>query len=270
MPSQNNRSYPKKNLGQNYLKDENICRNVADAFIIKQNDIVLEIGAGEGALTKYLTGKTNHLAVVELDKRNVEILKFKFPGLKIIQGDILKTDFKEIANLFPAGKLRVIGNIPYYITSEILFKLIDNRDIISDAQIMMQEEVAQRLAAKPNSKTYGILSILVHVYSQPELLFKVSANCFYPKPNVDSRVVHVNFEKNLTDRILDINFFKKFVKTSFGTRRKTLRNSLKNMGIDTNTLNLDFDFIRRAETLSVDEFIKLSNTIYQQVKLKQK
>lgn len=268
MANHKSKSYPKKSLGQNYLKDENICRNISEAFNITPDDAVLEIGPGQGAITKYLFNKTKKFTAVELDLQNVIFLKNKLPGANIIHGDILQLDLNKIARILSSDKLRIIGNIPYYITSEILFRLIDYRDVIQDAQLMVQEEVAQRLAAKPNSKAYGIISVFIQVYSYPELLFKVNADSFYPKPNVDSRVIHFNFENNISNRIIDIDYFKKFVKTSFGTRRKTLRNSLKNMNIDTNVLALDFDFNRRAETLSIDEFIELSNTICTALKKK--
>jgi 16S rRNA (adenine1518-N6/adenine1519-N6)-dimethyltransferase len=256
--------HPKKSLGQNYLHDENICRNIVSAFETKNDDFVIEIGAGKGALTKYLTEPTRNLAVIELDKNNCDVLKETFPGLKIINEDVLNVNFQELSNSFgkKKSKLRIIGNIPYNITSPILFKLIDNRQVICDAQLMIQEEVAKRLTAKPNTKDYGILSVFTQVYTKPKLLFKVSKNCFYPKPKVDSRVIKLEFTDELVSKINNEDFFRKFVRGAFGTRRKTLRNSLKNIGIDINELIIDFDFNRRAENLSVMEFIELSNGIY--------
>lgn len=254
--------YPKKSLGQNYLHDDNICRNIVDIFNVQENDFVLEIGPGLGALTKYLIKKTNNLTAVELDQKNVEILNRDYPSLAIVHKDFLKIDFGKFVDEHQVkGRLKVIGNIPYYITSDIIFKIIDNRELISDAQLMMQEEVAQRLGASPNSKAYGILSVMVQTFCSVELLFKVNANCFYPKPKVDSRVVKMSFNNDYLSMIKDINFFRKFVKGAFSQRRKTLKNSLKSINIDvTGVMNIDFK--RRAETLSVTEFINLSNEFY--------
>lgn len=256
--------HPKKSLGQNYLHDENICRNIVSAFNVKKNDLILEIGPGKGALTKYLISLTNNYAAVELDKYNCTILAEAFPGLKIINEDILKTDFNNVLKSFGKKKLklRVIGNIPYNLTTPILFKLIDNRLVIKDVQLMMQEEVARRLTAKQNTKDYGILSVFTQTYTKPNLLFKVSKNCFYPKPKVDSRVAGLEFTNELINKVKNEEFFRKFVRGAFGTRRKTLRNSLKNTGIHVNELQIDFDFGRRAENLSVQEFIDLSNKVY--------
>lgn len=258
---------PKKHLGQNYLIDENICRNIVDSFNIKQDDCILEIGPGTGAITKYILQKTKYFAAIELDINNVNLLSQKFSDVKIINKDFLKLDAIDILEVFPIrkNKIRIIGNIPYYITTDIMFKMVDNRDIIKDAQIMIQEEVAQRVIAKPGTKAYGILSIMLQVYSQPKLLFKVSSNCFYPKPNVDSRIIYFDFNVNLLDKISDIKFFRKFIKASFGTRRKTLRNCLKSIQIDTNKTDIDFDFTTRAESLNVEELIDLSNKLYGQI-----
>lgn len=248
--------YPKKSLGQNYLIDENICRKIVDCFEIKKNDPVLEIGAGRGELTKYIIEKTSDLTVVELDKNNCKVLEERFPGIKIINKDFLKMEISPEPGMKNV-KLRVIGNIPYNITTEIVFKLIDCRAIIRDAQLMVQQEVAARLAGRPNTKEYGIPSVFVQVFSRPELRFKVSGNCFYPKPRVDSRIIYFDFSASIEDKIKNVDFFKKFVKSAFGMRRKTLRNSLKKLDLDLGKIK--FDFSRRAESLSIHEFIELSN-----------
>jgi len=264
--------YPKKSLGQNYLTDENICRNIVDSFNILQGDVVIEVGPGKGALTKYLIDKTKNLSVVEIDDNNCKILHEIFPGLNIIHEDFLKINLEEFCK---ENKVRIIGNIPYNITSEIIFLLVDNRKYIKDAQLMLQEEVAQRIVAKPSCKEYGIPSVLVQAFSKPEMFFNVSKNCFYPKPKIDSRIIHIDFSYSKEAIINDVAFFRKFVRASFSHRRKTLHNSLKSIGIDTNLLTpliteegdgggviiSDFDFGRRAETLSVDEFIYLSNLL---------
>ncbi len=255
------RIYPKKSLGQNYLTDENICRNIVDSFEITAADNVIEIGPGQGAITKYILEKTKNLIVVELDTNNCVILTERYPELNITNQDFLKFDLNLQSSILNP-KYRVIGNIPYYLTTEIVFKLIDDRALIKDAQLMIQEEVAQRFAASPNSKEYGIPSVFVQVFSKPILLFKVSKNCFYPKPNVDSRVIQFDFSQSRESEIKDILFFKKFVKAAFGNRRKTLKNSLSSLYLDLS--QADFDFSRRAETLTVTEFIELSNIFYTQ------
>ena len=248
--------YPKKSLGQNYLIDENICRKIVSTFNIEPNDIVIEIGPGKGAITKFILEKTNNLRVIELDSNNCAILNSKFPELKIINKDFLKIDLTESAS---ESKIRIIGNIPYNITSEIVFKLIDNRNIITDSQLMIQNEVAKRLTANHGSKEYGIPSVFVQVFSEPKMLFKVPGSCFFPKPKVDSRIIYFDFSKSTENKISDVKFFKRFVKTAFSTRRKTLKNSLGSMNLELG--KADFDFTRRAESLSVDEFIELSNTL---------
>ena len=248
--------YPKKSLGQHYLTDEKISRSIADSFKIEQEDHVIEIGPGQGAITGFILEKTANLSVIEIDKNNCEILEAKFPNLHIINEDILNYGFDTNGKI-TEKKLRIIGNIPYNITTEIIFRLIDHRKSILDAQLMIQEEVALRLAGKPNSKEYGIPSVFIQVFSEPELRFKVSSSSFYPKPKVDSRIIYFDFTKNIESKIKDIEFFRKFVKSAFGQRRKTMRNSLKKLELDLG--KVDFDYSRRAESLGVDEFIELSN-----------
>lgn len=249
---------PKKSLGQNYLTDENICRNIVNAFEIEPGEHIVEIGPGKGALTRYILEKTSNLTVIELDRNNCALLKEWFPGLKIINRDFLKLDLSELLEN-KVEKLRVIGNIPYNITSPIIFKLMDNRTIVKDAQLMIQEEVARRITADPNNKEYGIPSVLLNVFGSSKLLFKVSRNCFYPKPKVDSRIIYFDFSVSREDKVTDIEFFRKLVKAAFGTRRKTLRNSLRN--IDADLSKAEIDLGRRAESLTINEFIELSNRL---------
>lgn len=214
----------------------------------------MEIGAGRGAITKYLAGKAKEYFAVEVDKENCRFLEERFANIHVVNQDFLEVNFLELCE-----KTRVIGNIPYSITSEILFKLFDNRRLITDALLMLQEEVAKRLTAKPNTKDYGITSVFTQVLAKPELLFKVSRNCFYPKPRVDSRMIHLEFGTGTERKIKDTEFFRRFVRAAFGKRRKTLRNSLKSFGIETEEMEKTFDFGRRAESLSVTEYMELSN-----------
>lgn len=250
-------SRPKKSLGQNYLIDENICRKIVDTFEIKPNDTILEIGSGRGEITKYILERTKDVIAVEFDQVNSEYLKIHFPSAEIIHGDILDLDITEYKR--DKGKLRVIGNIPYNLTSPILFKMIDRRRYIKDVQIMIQEEVAQRFTASPDSKQYGITSVLLQTFADVKLLFRVSPNCFYPKPKVNSRIIYVKFKNTLEKKIKDETFYKYIVRTSFNPRRKMLKNTLSQYRKEMSEIN--FDWTRRAENLSIEEFIFITNEI---------
>lgn len=248
--------YPKKSLGQNYLVDNNICKSIVDTFNIEKKDHIIEIGPGQGAITKHILEKAGNYTGIELDNNNFLLLQKYFPSAFFLNMDFMDFSIKDASS---SGKVRFIGNIPYNITTPIVFKLMDSRNSIADAQLMIQEEVALRIAANPNSKEYGIPSVLMQALSKPELKFKVSKNCFYPKPKVDSRIIYFDFGISRENEIKNIDFFRMFVKAAFSQRRKTMRNSLKLLDLDLRKAS-GFDFGRRAESLSVDEFIKLSNT----------
>jgi 16S rRNA (adenine1518-N6/adenine1519-N6)-dimethyltransferase len=251
---------PIKSLGQNFLRDENILRKIVESLNLHDGDIVIEIGPGQGALTKHLVDIPITLIGIEVDRRAIELLKQNF-GNKMTLHHIGVLD----ANLHTISekhrkKLRIVGNIPYYLTSEILFWLFDARMVVTDAIIMMQLEVAQRLIAPPKNKEYGILSVFTQFYTECEMLFKVSRNCFYPKPSVDSAVVRLNFKGQLPQ--VDEKLFRSIVRATFGKRRKTLRNGLKSLELEDAVLDqIPFDLKRRPEDLSVDEFMNLSESI---------
>lgn len=247
---------PIKKLGQNFLIDKNITRKIISAFKPQGDDIIIEIGPGRGALTEKLYEVNKNLIAIEIDKNISEELKQKFPDLHIIQKDVLNLDFEK--ELKFDKKLRIIGNIPYYITSQILIKFFDNNELINDALIMMQYEVAKRITAKPASKDYGILSVFSQFYSEPKILFNVSQNVFYPKPNVDSAVVHFIFEKKFELNAEGEKNLRLIVKTAFNQRRKTLRNSLQKLINDQDQSKIEFNFLRRAEELSLNDFIYLA------------
>lgn len=253
---------PRKSLGQNFLRDENVARKIVDALDLHRDEIVVEIGPGTGALTKYLTKATATAVGIEVDKRAAAVLRSSFgDGVDIIVADVLQVDLHLLASKY-RKPLRVVGNIPYYITSEILFRLFDSRTAVQDATLMMQLEVAQRLIAKPKSKHYGILSVSTQFYTEPEILFKVSRNSFYPKPKVDSAVVRFAFKKELPS--CNIPLFTNIVRSTFGKRRKTLRNGLRYMGFSDEQLNaLRFDIKRRPEELSVAGFLELTAQLEQ-------
>ena len=251
---------PKKSLGQNFLRDENILRNIVESLHLTSGDLVIEIGSGQGALTKHLVDLPITLIGIEVDKRAIELLQHGYGAkMTILHANVLDVDLREISQK-QQKKLRIVGNIPYYLTSEILFWLFDARTVVSDATIMMQLEVAHRLVAQPRTKEYGILSIFTQFYTECEMLFKVPRNCFYPKPEVDSAVVRLNFKDQLPQ--VDEKLFRSIVRATFGKRRKILRNGLKSLELDDTVLDrIPFDLKKRPEELSVDEFLNLSESI---------
>lgn len=253
---------PLKRFGQNYLKDNNIIQKIVATFNPTPEDIILEIGPGRGALTKFLNEKSKKYFAVEIDNRVIDELNNLYPEIEFINDDFLEINLKMIIqNHFgnsSNNKIRIIGNIPYNITSPILFKLIENRTLISDALLMTQYEVAKRIVSQPNTKEYGILSVLLNYFSSTQFCFKISRNVFYPRPNVDSAIIKINFNKTCDFQIED-DFFIKVVKACFGNRRKTLKNSLMNSDfekIDFEKVN--FDLSKRAEQLSIENFIDLA------------
>lgn len=251
---------PKKSLGQNFLRDDNVARKIVQHLHLNPADIVLEIGPGSGMLTKYLVGKCRRLIGVEIDQRAVDLLKETVgEDMEILAQDIRTVNLREVGRE-SATPLRVVGNIPYYITSEILFWLFEHREVVQDATLMMQIEVARRLNAKPRTKEYGILSVASQFYAEPRLLFKVSPNSFFPPPEVESAVVNLVFKKTVPD--CDRELFHIVVRSTFGKRRKTLRNGLKYLGIEEAKLDkLHFDLLRRPEELSVQDFVTLTREL---------
>jgi 16S rRNA (adenine1518-N6/adenine1519-N6)-dimethyltransferase len=250
---------PKKSLGQNFLIDDNISRKIVNLLDIDPNDEFIEIGPGYGSLTKYILEKTKYLTCVEIDSTIAKKITADFPSLKIINDDILNVSLSNIIN--SPKKLRIIGNIPYNITSQIIFHIIDQRELVKDLTIMLQLEVAQRIVANPKTKAYGILSVMIQAYSKPTLLFKIPPTCFFPKPRVDSGIISLDFSKTHNAQIKNHNIFRKLVRTTFAKRRKILSNSIKDLSDNFDYKTINFNFTQRAEELSVEEFIKLSNMI---------
>jgi 16S rRNA (adenine1518-N6/adenine1519-N6)-dimethyltransferase len=249
---------PLKRFGQNYLIDKNIVLKIIKEFAPHAEDIVVEIGPGTGALTSELQHQVKKLYAVEIDKRVVENLAFSFPSVHVLNEDFIKFNLEEFIKERP---LRFIGNIPYNITSPILFKLIGNRYLVKDVLLMVQLEVARRITAKEKSDDYGILGVLLNFFADTKLCFKIPPTVFYPRPKVDSAIVHLNFEKKIPDN-LDYTLFIKVVKASFGNRRKKLKNSLSNSIFrDIDFSHEDFDFSRRAEELTINEFVELARII---------
>lgn len=249
----------KKNLGQHFLTDLSVAQKIADTLIEYKEKPILEIGPGMGVLTQYLIADGHDLKVVELDRESVEYLGEHYPELegRIISADFLKLDLKEV---FGNNDFCVIGNYPYNISSQILFKVLDYKDQIPCCSGMFQREVAQRVAAPPGSKTYGILSVLLQAWYDIEYLFTVPEHVFNPPPKVKSGVIKLT-RNGVTDLGCDEHLLKTVVKTSFGQRRKTLRNSLRGMvGGNAEVLSNSI-FGMRPEQLSITQFIELTNII---------
>lgn len=249
----------KKNLGQHFLTDLSVAQRIADTLLDYRETPVLEIGPGMGVLTQYLIADGHDLKVVELDTESVEYLNEHYPELdgRIISADFLKLNLTEI---FGDREFCVIGNYPYNISSQILFKILDYKDQVPCCSGMFQREVAQRVAAPPGAKTYGILSVLLQAWYDIEYLFTVPEHVFNPPPKVKSGVIKLT-RNSVTDLGCDEKLFKTVVKTSFGQRRKTLRNSLRSMVQNDAEVLQNPIFAMRPEQLSVAQFIELTNII---------
>ena len=254
----------KKHLGQHFLKDGNIARKIVHTLSLKGYEDVLEIGPGMGVLTKHLLAKKEVTTyVIEIDKESVAYLKFNYTtlGSRIIKKDFLNCDFTDI---FQDRQFAIIGNFPYNISTQIVFKTLEHRDQIPEFSGMFQKEVAQRICQKEGSKTYGILSVLVQAFYEAEYLFTVPPNVFSPPPKVDSGVIKLTRKQNFK-LPCDEKLLFKVVKTAFQQRRKTLRNSLKKLNLSDN-LREDVIFGKRPEQLSVMAFINLTALIEEDIK----
>lgn len=244
---------PKKSLGQHFLSDPNIVEKIAGSMRAGAGDRVIEIGPGAGALTGALLERFDEVVAVELDQRAVELLEEKFPALSVRRQDVLEADWEALS----AGKERtyVVGNLPYYITSQILFALLASRDLIREATVMMQKEVAERLTAEIRTKDYGILTVQTRLMSTPEILFPVSRHCFKPPPNVESAVVRLVFDKG--ELACSDTHLKRVVRTAFNQRRKKLSNALKPL-VEKANLPEGFDYDKRAEAWPPERYEKLT------------
>ncbi|MDX5583315.1 MAG: 16S rRNA (adenine(1518)-N(6)/adenine(1519)-N(6))-dimethyltransferase RsmA [Aureibaculum sp.] len=248
----------KKYLGQHFLKDENIAKKIADSLSEKGYDNVLEIGPGMGVLTKYLLQNEYTTYVIEIDKESVEYLQVHYLNLtdRIISENFLKIN---LVDFFQDKSIAIIGNFPYNISTQIIFKTLENKHQIPELCGMFQKEVAQRITQKEGSKIYGILSVLTQAFYDTEYLFTVPPTVFDPPPKVNSGVIRLIRKKDYTLPV-DEQLFYKVVKTAFNQRRKTLRNSLKSFNLS-DKLREDTIFAQRPEQLSVQEFINLTQKI---------
>lgn len=262
-----------KNLGQNFLTDKNIIDRIIESAEIGPDDLVIEIGPGIGVITREAAETARKVIAVEIDKNLIPILKETLSdvdNVEIVNQDILKTDVNQlIASLGDSiSGVKIIGNLPYYITTPIIMKLLEDGVKANSITVMMQKEVADRIKAFPGSKAYGALSVAVQYYCTVEAVVNVPKEVFVPQPKVDSTVLRLNIREEATVKLLNREIFFRCVKAGFGQRRKTLLNSL--MGIEGITKEgvkaaleaAGIDPSRRAETLDLEEFAKLSNEVY--------
>ncbi|WP_455539816.1 16S rRNA (adenine(1518)-N(6)/adenine(1519)-N(6))-dimethyltransferase RsmA [Terrisporobacter sp.] len=260
-----------KSLGQNFLIDTNVIDRILEGARVKEGDYVIEVGPGIGTLTKEMGRKAEKVVAIEIDKTLIPILEetlSDFPNIEVVNQDILKVDVQELVKeKLNGGPVKLVANLPYYITTPIVMKFLEEDIPVTDIVVMVQKEVADRMNAKPNTKDYGALSVAVQYYCDTEIVAKAPRHMFMPQPNVDSTVIGLHIREEKKYNVDNEDIFFKTVKASFGQRRKTLLNSLGGLGF----LNKDqirealqeanIDEKRRGETLSIEEFSLLSNAV---------
>lgn len=250
---------PKQSLGQNFIHDPNMIEKIVGTLNASPEAPVVEVGAGTGALTESLTARYDRLVAVEVDERAVSVLRGSYPEVDVREMDVRDVDWPGLAGEMGAP-LHVISNTPYYLTTEILFALLEAREHVAEAVLTMQKEVAQRIVAEPRTKAYGILSVLLQLFAAPSYEFSVSRHVFYPQPDVTSAVLHVSFDADAEPEDLDLDDVRPIVRDAFNQRRKMLRNSLSAW---TEERDLPEDLGRkRAEALSPDDFANLARYIH--------
>lgn len=262
----------KKNFGQNFLIDKFVLDKIVSSANLSENDIVIEIGPGIGTLTACLAKNTKKVIAVEIDKTLIPILEdtlSNFDNIEIINEDILKVDIKKIAEENKGSKIKVVANLPYYITTPIIMNILENRLPIESITVMIQKEVAYRMEAKPGTKDYGSLSVIVQYFCSPYLVANVPQNCFMPRPNVDSAVIKLTTLKSPPVDVDDLELFYYVVKTAFSQRRKTLLNCIFNAEkfkfnkeeITDILKDAGFDVNIRGERLNIEDFARLTKVI---------
>ena len=278
MPSKTNEILKKykfrtnKSLGQNFLVDGNVIDNICEGAEITENDGIIEIGPGIGTLTQQLSKHANKVVAVELDKKLLPILEETLDGLenvKVINDDILKIDIEKlIEEEFEGLDVKVVANLPYYITTPIIMKLLESKLNIESISVMIQKEVADRMVSDPGTKVYGALSVAVQYYSKPEIVTEVPSSVFIPKPNVDSAVIKLDIYKNPPVDVIDEKLMFAVVKSAFGQRRKTILNALSGgyLGLEKDDIRevleiAEIDNMKRGEVLSLEDFARISDII---------
>ena len=259
---------PRPRFAQHFLVAREVTEAIAELVRPATGEVVVEIGPGRGALTEALLAVVNRLVAVEIDRDLVALLRTRRGAgtLDLIEGDILQIDLREVLQAAGGCRLLMVGNLPYNITAPLIFHLLAHADCISRAIVMVQREVAQRLVARPGSKDYSLLSVLVALRAEAELRLQVERDCFRPVPAVDSSVVELRFAPELRYAVQDVTGFDRLVRRAFGQRRKMLRNSLLGLNpaggrpwLDEVGQQAGIDLTRRPEELSIEEFIRLSD-----------
>ena len=266
-----------KKLGQNFLIDDDIIQNIIDAAELKETDLVIEIGPGLGTLTSKLLEKAGKVIAIELDEKMLKVLNDRFSlynNFILINNDVLKVDLNKIIeeNLEQLKSVKIVANLPYYITTPIIMKLLESKLKIETITVMVQKEVADRITATPGDKLSGAITYSVDYYAKAEEVVFVSKSCFMPSPEVDSAVIKLEIRKEPKVNVLNEEMFFKVIKASFMQRRKTLINGLMNSGIikDREKLNAilkeaNIDSNIRGEKLTIEQFANLSNLIYETI-----
>ena len=265
-----------KKFGQNFLIDDNALTKTVEAAGITSDDAVLEIGPGIGTMTQYIADRAGKVIAVEIDKMLIPILNdtlSSYDNITVINQDILKVDIEKIVQEENNGKpIKVVANLPYYITTPILMKLLENELPIESITVMVQKEVADRMAQKPGSKDYGALSLYVQYYTTPTMVQVVPPSSFIPRPGVDSAVIHLLCHKEPPVKVIDSKFMFAIIRGAFAQRRKTLTNGVANAGllltkemVTSALLQMDLDPSIRGEKLSLQEFARLSDILYPMV-----
>ena len=260
----------KKSLGQNFLVDNNILDKIVDSAGVDETDTVIEIGPGIGSLTQKLAEKANKVVAVEVDQRLEEVLNktlAEYNNVEVVFDDALEVDFDKLVD----GEYKIVANLPYYITTPIVMRLLEEGFNIEQIVFMVQKEVAERMVASPGGKDYGVLSIGIQFHTTAEILFDVPPNVFIPQPKVHSSVVSLNVLSEPPIDVVSEEFFFKIVNAGFQQRRKTIRNSLSKAAninlsrdlVDQALEEVEIDSRRRAEKLSLDQFAQLSNKIFE-------
>lgn len=263
-----------KSLGQNFLTNKNIIDKIISGMELEDSDTVLEIGPGIGVITAEAAQKASKVIAVEIDKNLIPILSktlSRFDNVKIVNEDILKTDVKELLAGEGVNRVKVVGNLPYYITTPIIMKLLEEGIDAKTITVMMQKEVADRIKAGPGSKTYGAISVAVQYYCTVDKIADVPRSVFMPQPNVDSVVLRLNIRKEPPIQVADRKLFFDCIRAGFGQRRKTLLNSLQAIGGTSKEViaqalkAANIDCTRRAETLTLEEFGQITNEVYKRL-----
>lgn len=258
-----------KSLGQNFLIDDSVLNDIVNGADVNGEDFIIEIGPGVGTLTAQLLNKAKKVTSIELDNDLIPILQQELgdhPNFSLIHKDALKVDFNEVIG--DEKSVKLVANLPYYVTTPIIVNLLKNKYNFKSLTIMIQKEVAERMDAEPNCKEYGSLSLLVQYYCDTKIIRKVAASSFMPRPKVESIVIRLDRLEEPRVKVKDENLMFEIIRNSFNMRRKTLWNGVKNMGVDKEDLMKAFeeagvDPKRRGETLSLEEFARLSDCIYE-------